>query len=99
MIFGFYPKLTLDSMLKNKRRYLSYIFRVAVMVMMYYILSCLTESPALFHMRGTSALMSILDLGCVVIIGVFAFALVLYQFLPDASKIPRIWALEYARHE
>ncbi len=64
---GFYPKLAWDSIRKNKRLYFPYILTGAVMVMMYYILSFLTESPALAQMPGGSVLMSLLPLGCVVI--------------------------------
>ena len=47
------------------------------MVMMYYILSSLIESPALAHMPGGSVLISVLLLGCVVI-AVFSLFFLFY---------------------
>lgn len=67
MRIGFYPKLAWEGIRKNKRLYLPYILSGGVMVMMYYILSFLIESPALAQMAGGSVLMTILPLGCVVI--------------------------------
>ncbi len=67
MKLGFYPKLAWEGIRKNKRLYFPYILTGCVMVMMYYILSYLIESPALSQMPGGSVLMMILPLGCVVI--------------------------------
>lgn len=64
---GFYSKLAWEGIRKNKRLYFPYILTGSVMVMMYYILSFLIESPALAQMSGGSVLMSVLPLGCVVI--------------------------------
>ena len=74
---GFYPKLAWDGIRKNKRLYFPYILTGGVMVMMYYILSYLIESPALAHMPGGSVLMTILPLGCVVI-AVFSLLFLFY---------------------
>lgn len=68
MKFGFYPKLAWEGMRKNKRLYFPYILSGSIMVMMYYILSYLIESPSLAHMPGGSVLMTILPLGCIVIV-------------------------------
>lgn len=74
---GFYPKLAWEGIRKNKRLYFPYILTGLVMVMMYYILSFLGESPALAQMPGGSVLMSLLPLGCVVI-AVFSLLFLFY---------------------
>ena len=74
---GFYPKLAWDGIRKNKRLYFPYILTGGVMVMMYYILSFLIESPALAQMPGGSVLMTALPLGCVVI-AVFSLLFLFY---------------------
>ena len=74
---GFYPKIAWDGIRKNKRLYFPYILTGGVMVMMYYILSFLIESPALAHMPGGSVLMTVLPLGCVVI-AVFSLLFLFY---------------------
>ena len=74
---GFYPKIAWDGIRKNKRLYFPYILTGGVMVMMYYILSYLIESPALAHLPGGSVLMTVLPLGCVVI-AVFSLLFLFY---------------------
>ena len=77
MKIGFYPKLAWEGIRKNKRMYIPYILTGAIMVMMYYILSFLTESPALTKMRGGSVLQTVLPLGCGVI-AVFSLMFLFY---------------------
>ena len=74
---GFYPKLAWEGVRKNKRLYFPYILSGSIMVMMYYILSFLIESPALAQMPGGSVLMTVLPLGCVVI-AVFSLLFLFY---------------------
>lgn len=74
---GFYVKLAWDGIRKNKRLYLPYMLTGGVMVMMYYILSFLTESPTIQHMPGGSTLMSMLPLGCIVI-SIFSLLFLFY---------------------
>lgn len=74
---GFYPKLAWDGIRKNKRLYFPYILTGGVMVMMYYILSYLIESPALAQMPGGSILMTVLPLGCAVI-AIFSLLFLFY---------------------
>ena len=74
---GFYPKLAWEGVRKNKRLYFPYILSGSIMVMMYYILSFLIESPALAQMPGGSVLMTVLLLGCVVI-AVFSLLFLFY---------------------
>ncbi len=80
---AFYPKLAWEGIRKNKRLYFPYILTGSVMVMMYYILSYLVESPALAHMPGGSVLMMLLPLGCIVI----AFFSVLFLFYTNSFLI------------
>ena len=77
MRFGFYPKLAWEGIRKNKRLYFPYILTGSVMVMMYYILSFLIESPALSQMTGGSILAMMLPLGCIVI-AVFSLLFLFY---------------------
>lgn len=74
---GFYPKLAWEGIRKNKRMYAPYILTGGVMVMMYYILSFLNESPGLEQMRGGSVLMTILPFGCWVI-AIFSLLFLFY---------------------
>ncbi len=64
---AFYPKLAFDGIRKNRRLYLPYLFTGAALVMMYYILSYLSESPALAMMAGGTTLSEVLPLGCLII--------------------------------
>ncbi len=74
---GFYPRLALDGIRKNRRFYLPYIFTGSVMVMMYYILSFLTESPTIDKMRGGGVIADMLPMGCAVI-AVFSLMFLFY---------------------
>lgn len=74
---GFYSKLAWEGVQKNRRIYFPYILTGSVMVMMYYILSFLIESPALEHMPGGSTLISMLASGCSVIM-IFSFLFLFY---------------------
>lgn len=74
---GFYPRLAWDGLRKNRRLYIPYIVTGGVMVMMYYILSFLTDSSALSRMLGRGSLQFTLMLGCWVI-AVFSLMFLLY---------------------
>lgn len=74
---AFYPRLAWDGIRKNKRLYLPYFLTGGVMVMMFYILCFLIESPTLESMRGGTILMSLLPLGCIVI-AVFSLLFLFY---------------------
>lgn len=80
---GFYPKLAAGSIRKNKRLYFPYILTGGVMVMMYYILGFLTESPTLENMPGGSVLMTMLPMGC----GVIALFSLLFLFYSNSFLI------------
>ncbi len=74
---GFYRKLALDGMRKNKRLYLPYLFTCAGMVMMFYILSGLSCSPLMETMHGGDSMAMILNLGTFVI-ALFSLLFLLY---------------------
>jgi putative ABC transport system permease protein len=73
----FYPRLAWEGIRKNKRMYFPYILTGSVMVMMFYILSFLEDSPALTQMNGGTVLVTILPLGCIVI-AVFSLLFLFY---------------------
>lgn len=77
MKVGFYPKLAWEGIRKNNRLYFPYILTGSVMVMIYYILSFLIESPAIAHMPKSSILLTVLPLGCGVI-AVFSLLFLFY---------------------
>lgn len=72
-----YPKLALEGMRKNKRLYIPYIFMGSIMVMMFYIVAALIESPALLEMSGGSIIQTVLPLGLGVI-GIFSLLFLFY---------------------
>lgn len=74
---GFYPKLAWDAINKNKQIYFPYIFTSSVMVMMFYILMSLLESPDLQEINGGSFLLDVLPFGCGVI-GIFSLIFMFY---------------------
>ena len=82
---GFYLRLALDGMRKNKRLYIPYLLTCAGMVMMFYILAALTLSPAMEAMRGGDSIRMVLFLGAFVV-GFFA---VLFLFYTNAFLIRR----------
>lgn len=77
MRVSLYPRLAWEGIRKNKKLYIPYILTGSVMVMMYYILSYLIESPTLMQMIGGSYLTIMLSLGCVVI-AVFSLLFLFY---------------------
>ena len=74
---GFYLRLALEGMRKNRRLYLPYLMTCAGMVMMFYILYSLAYSPAVMGMRGGSTMVMVLLLGTIVI-AVFSLLFLLY---------------------
>ena len=77
MRVSLYPCLAWEGIRKNKKLYIPYILTGSVMVMMYYILSYLIESPTLMQMIGGSYLTIMLTLGCIVI-AVFSLLFLFY---------------------
>ena len=74
---GFYLRLALEGMRKNRRLYLPYLMTCAGMVMMFYILYSLAYSPAVRNMRGGGTMCMILLLGTIVM-AVFSLLFLLY---------------------
>ena len=82
---GFYLRLALDGMRKNKRLYIPYLLTCAGMVMMFYILAGLAFSPLLETFRGGDSIQTVLVLGTFVV-GFFAL---LFLFYTNAFLIRR----------
>lgn len=59
---GFYPKLALDGIRKNKRMYFPYILTCVAMVTMYYIMSFLQATEALSNIMGIATIRVVLGL-------------------------------------
>ena len=73
---GFYPKLALDGIKKNKRMYFPYILTCIGMVMMQYIIGFLQYSDMLASMPGARTAQSMIEMGgwvIAVFAGLFLF--------------------------
>ena len=77
MKFGFYPRLAANGIKKNGKLYLPYLLTCISMVMMYYIISYLSESEHIVNMRDGYTLTSVLSLGKIVIL-VFSLIFLFY---------------------
>ena len=64
---GFYPRLAWTGIRKNRRLYTPYLLTCIGMVMMFYIITALSESNALLHMRGGDTMRGMLQFGSWVI--------------------------------
>ena len=82
---GFYSRLALDGMRKNRRLYLPYLLTCIMMVTMYYIMVFLTKDKLVETMEGGSNTILILNLGCYVI----AFFALIFLFYTNAFLIRR----------
>lgn len=87
MRFGFYLKLALSGIRKNKKTYVPYVLTGIGMVMMYYIVSFLSCSSSVAAMHGGDVVREFLSLGSNVI-GLFALILLFYtnSFLMKRRK-------------
>lgn len=72
-----YPKLAWEGIQKNKRLYVPYIAMGALMVMMYYLLRFLQDSPVIGVMRGAVTLLTVLPMGYAVI-AIFSIIFLFY---------------------
>lgn len=63
MKLGFYPKLALDGIRKNKKMYIPYILTCIGMVMMYYIIVFLSRCETVQHLHGSNAILLMMELG------------------------------------
>lgn len=82
---GFYPRLALDGIRKNRRIYLPYLLTCIGMVMMYYILLFLTGCNAVKDMPGSGNILAILSLGTWVV----ALFAVIFLFYTNSFLIRR----------
>ena len=72
-----YTRLAWDGIRKNRKLYLPYILTCVGMVMMYYLMGALRDSPLLYNMRGGNGSRMVLSLG-VMVIAVFSALLLFY---------------------
>lgn len=77
MKIGFYPKLAADGIRKNSKLYVPFVLSFIGCVFMLYIISALTASEPLHHIKGASTLNSVLTLGQYVIM-LFAVIFLFY---------------------
>ena len=77
MKIGFYPRLAIDGLRKNRRMTLPYILTCVGMVMMFYMVTFLHYSDSITTMRGGSTMRAFMGLGSIVI-GVFACLFLFY---------------------
>lgn len=82
---GFYRKLAVSGIYKNKKNYLPYILTCVGMVMMYYIVCFLADSPGVASIKGGEIMQMVLSLGGWVI-GIFA---VIFLFYTNSFLIRR----------
>ena len=87
MRMGFYAKLAVNGIRKNARLYVPYLLTCAGMVMMFYIVSYLQDTPVLAGIRGGEEMQAMLSLGSGVM-GVFGAIFLLYtnSFLSRRRK-------------
>lgn len=83
MSMHLYPKLAFEGIRKNKRLYIPYILTGSIMIMIYYILCYLVESPAVSMMRGGSNVKMLLPVAAWVI----AFFSLIFLFYTNAFLI------------
>lgn len=85
MKFGFYPKLALTGMGKNKKIYLPYFFTCSSMITVFYIVCFLSSSETIHSMPAGAPLQSVLSLG----IGVIGFFSCIFLFYTNSFLIRR----------
>ena len=74
---GFYPRLAIDSMRKNKRHYIPYFMSCILMVAIFYIILFLSQSQMVANMPGGTSTQQILSIGGFVI-ALFAVIFLFY---------------------
>lgn len=77
MRLGFYPKLALTGIAKNKKTYIPYILTGIGMVMMFYIVTFLSKNEAVANMPGGTSVQGFLSMG-IGVIGIFSTILLFY---------------------
>lgn len=74
---GFFPRLALVNLARNRRYYGPYLLSGMGTAAMYYILRYLTVSDIVASVRGAGYLQSLMGLGCIVV-AIFSAVLLLY---------------------
>ena len=74
---GFFPRLALVNLVRNRRFYGPYLLSCGGTAAMYYILRYLAGSDALASVRGTAYLQAMMTIGCDVV-ALFAAVILLY---------------------
>ena len=74
---GFFPRLALVNIARNRRFYGPYLLSCGGTAAMYYVLRYLTWSPVLAAVRGAAYLQSMMAIGCFVV-AIFAAVILLY---------------------
>lgn len=74
---GFYPKLALDGIKKNRRLYFPFILTCVGMVMMFYIISYLHYNDSVAAMRGGAIVQTMLNFGTITV-GIFSCIFLFY---------------------
>lgn len=77
MKHGLYLKLAWQGIRRNRRLYVPYLLTCIGVVLVFYILSFLSECPMLQQMSGGGVLSAILAFGAIVV-GIFSFIFLLY---------------------
>lgn len=87
MSSGFFAKLALSNIKKNRNTYIPYIVTCIMTVAMFYIVKSLSLNPGLEEMLGGDELSYIMMLGSI-IVGMFAFIFLFYtnSFLMKRRK-------------
>ncbi len=80
-----YPRLAVTGIIKNRRTYLPYILTCTGMIMMYYIISFLSESDFVREMSGGKILQLYLGFGC----GVMVVFSAIFLFYTNSFLIRR----------
>lgn len=80
---GFYPRLALSGIAKNRKIYVPYILTCVGMVMMFYIVSFLSSNKSVAAMPGGSSMQMILGFGC----GVIGFFSLIFLFYTNSFLI------------
>ena len=99
MRLGFYPRLALDGIRKNRRMYLPFILTSSIMAAIFYILLFLQQSRTVLTMEGGENVAVMLRFGVIVIAVFSCIFLFLHKFLSYTKKEKRVWNLQYSRNE
>ena len=85
MSAGFYPKLAMTGIRKNGRLYIPYLLTCIGMVMMYYIITFLSQYEGLLHMSGGGVMQGMLNMGS----NILAIFAVIFLFYTNSFLIRR----------